>query len=430
MPERTPTGLVRSIRRGDVVAAAINAVIGAGIFGLPAKVFGLIGDFSVIAFVVCAIFTSLIVICFAEVSSRFHDTGGPYLYANAAFGPVVGFEMGWLLWLARISAFAANSNLLVGYASFFWPGIAAGAGRVVFLSAVTLILVGINIVGIRNATRANNLFTAGKLIPLALFLAAGLWSADWGRFAFAAHPGYGQFSTSVLLLVYAFTGFEMAVIPGGEVHEPRRSIPVALLAAIAVIASVYLLVQVVCIATLPGLAGSERPVADAAGRFLGSTGAAIITAGIMISICGNLHITLLSASRIPFAMGERRELPPILAATNARFCTPHFAILATGAIMLFLAITGTFIYALTISTLARLMIYITTCAALPVLRSKTGAPPAWLRIPGGVPIAAAAILLALWLLSNSTLREARDTAIAAAFGVVLLLLARTRIYAR
>jgi APA family basic amino acid/polyamine antiporter len=376
MTKSAQAGLVRSIGRVDLIAVLINAVIGAGIFGLPARVFGLIGDFSVIAFLVCAVFASLIVICFAEVGSRFSDTGGPYLYASEAFGAVVGFEAGWLMWLARVSAFAANGNLLVDYAGYFWPGIAVGSGRSMFLSAVTVSLIAINIVGVRNATRVNNLFAAGKLIPIALFIAAGLWFADWGRFTFSAVPSYAPFSTSVLLLVYAFTGFEMAVIPSGEIRDPQRNIPIALLTAMAVIAAIYVLIQIVCIGTLPDLASSQRPLADAANRFLGHAGAAIISAGIVVSITGNLNIVLLSASRIPFAMGERRELPHFLGATHTRFHTPHYAILFTGAIMLTLALSGTFIYALTISTLARLMIYMTTCAALPVLRRKVGAPAA------------------------------------------------------
>jgi amino acid transporter len=417
-------GLIRSLSRLDLIAITINAIIGAGIFGLPAKIFGLIGNFSVIAFLVCAVFASLIVICFAEVGSRFSDTGGPYLYAREAFGPVVGFQAGWLMYLARVSAFAANSNLLVGYAAFFWPAIGTGTGRYALLSVVSVSLMAINIAGVRNAARANNLFTAGKLIPVALFIAAGLWFADWGRFSSLATPGYAQFSTSVLLLVYAFTGFEMAVIPSGEIRDPQRNIPLALLTAIALVACVYLLIQIVCIATLPDLASSQRPLADAANRFLGRAGASLISAGIVVSIVGNLHITILSASRIPFAMGERGELPRFLGATHTRFCTPHYAILFTGAIMLALALSGTFIYALTISTIARITIYMTTCAALPVLRRKAGRAP--LAVPGGAAIAVAAILLAAWLLSNSTWREARDTAIAAALGLIIFAVSKSK----
>jgi amino acid transporter len=282
----------------------------------------------------------------------------------------------------------------------------------------------INIVGVRNAARANNLFTAGKLIPMALFIAAGLFFADWGRFSSLPAPGYAQFSTSVLLLVYAFTGFEMAVIPSGEIRDPQRNIPRALLTAIALVACVYLLIQIVCIATLPDLAASQRPLADAANRFLGRAGASVISAGIVVSIVGNLHITILAASRIPFAMAEHRELPRFLGATHPRFRTPHVAILFTGAIMIALDLSGTFIYALTISALARIAFYMTTCAALPVLRRRAGRAP--LQVPGGVAIAAAAILLAAWLLSNSTWHEARDTAIAAALGLMIFAASKSK----
>ncbi len=405
--------------RPDLVAITVNAVIGAGIFGLPAKVFALIGDYSLVAFVVCAIFSALLVLCFAEVGSRFTETGGPYLYAREAFGPTAGFGAGWLMWVARVSAYAANANLLAGYASYFVPPVAAGLGRNVFLVAVTLLLAAVNIAGVRNAARASNLFTAGKLIPLAVLIFAGLWSIDWSRFTFAATPGYAPFSGSVLLMVYAFTGFEMMVVPGAEIRDPRRNIPAALLLAIGTIAVVYLLLQMVCIGSLPGLATSQRPVTDLAGRILGPPGAAFLSLGIVISILGNLHVTVLSASRIPFAMGRRGELPAFLGAEHPRFQTPHLAILFTAGVMLAMALSGTFIYAATVSILARLTIYLSTCGALIVLRRRASAPPAMLRLPGGYLIPCAAILLALWLLSGSTLREARDTAIAAALGFAI-----------
>ena len=416
---REPVALLRTFGRADLIAVTINAVVGAGIFGLPSKVFALIGTFSLVAFLVCALFAGLIVLCFAEVGSRFSGTGGPYLYVREALGPTAGFGAGWLMWLARVSAFAANSNLLVGYAAWFFPPIASPVGRNVFLCAVTLFLVAVNFTGVRHAARLSNLFTAGKLIPLAVLIAVGLWFVNWPQISFPATPSWAPFSSSVLLLVYAFTGFEMAVIPGGEIRDPRRTIPVALITAIAVIAVLYILLQIVCIGVLPGLAASQRPVADAAARILGPTGAAFISAGIVISITGNLHITLLSASRIPFAMGERAELPSWLGKAHPRFRTPHLALLLTGCVVLALSLSGTFVYAVTISSLARLATYSAVAASLVVLRRKPGAPAAALRLPGGPLIPGAAILLALWLLSNSTSREARDTALAAALGFAI-----------
>src|SRR4051812_22460651 len=166
-------GLVRGIRRWDLVAIAINGIIGAGIFGLPSKVYSLIGAYSLIAFVVCALVVMLIILCFAEVGSRFEQTGGPYLYAQEAFGPAVAFEVGWLVWLARLTAFAANCNLMVSYLSFFWAPANTGATRAILIVAVVLALTALNILGVRQAARASNIFTVGKLVPMLIFIAAG-----------------------------------------------------------------------------------------------------------------------------------------------------------------------------------------------------------------------------------------------------------------
>ncbi|MDQ2977356.1 MAG: amino acid permease [Acidobacteriota bacterium] len=415
----TNKGLIRGIRRWDLVAIAINAVIGAGIFGLPSKVFSLIGSYSLIAFAVCALVVALIVLCFAEVGSRFTETGGPYVYAREAFGAVVGFEVGWLLWLVRLTAFAANCNLLVGYFGFFWPAATAGLWRGIVITTVVVALTLVNILGVRQAAITTNIFTIGKLVPIILFIAAGMFFVRPGNYTFAAVPSYGAFSQSVLLLVYAFTGFEMAGIPAGEVRDPRKNLPFAMLIAIAVVALIYILIQLVCIGTFPGLAASQKPLADAASQFLGPVGGAIISAGALISIVGNLNVVLLAGSRVPFAMAVQKELPSVFASTHKRFRTPHVSILISAAAVFVLTISGTFIYALTISTLTRLTTYAVTCAALPVLRRRAHDHPAQFVAPAGVFAAVAALMLALWLLSNSTLTEARDSCIAAGAGLLI-----------
>jgi len=419
MEQTTREGLVRGIRRWDLVAVVINGIIGAGIFGLPSKVYGLIGSYSLIAFIVCALVVTLIILCFAEVGSRFDATGGPYLYAREAFGSVVGFEVGWLQWLTRIMAFAANSNLLVEYLSLFWPGAVSEPWRSLIITVVTVALTAINIVGVRNATVFGNFFTIGKLIPLILFAVVGLFFINSGNYSFVARPGYAAFSSSVLLLIYAFTGFEMAVIPSGEVQNPQRNIPIALLTAIGVVASIYILVQFVSIGTLPGLATSTKPLADASRNFMGAAGAFVISVGAIISIVGNLNITILAGSRLPYAMAERNQLPRFLASTHKSFHTPHFAILISAAVMLALSISGTFIYALTISAIARLLTYAATCAALPKFRLTAGAPSAKFKAPAGILVSIASLILAAWLLSNSALKEARDAGIAAALGLLI-----------
>ena len=418
-PNISPEGLVRGIRRWDLVAVTINGIIGAGIFGLPSKVYGLIGAYSLIAFVVCALVVMLIILCFAEVSSRFNETGGPYLYAREAFSPTVAFEVGWLIWLARLTAFAANCNLMVSYLTFFWAPANSGITRAAIIVLVVIALTTLNILGVRQAAIASNIFTIGKLVPMLIFIAFGLFFLNPHAFALGARPSTGAFSQSVLLLLYAFTGFEMAVIPAGEIRDPQRDLPRALLIAMAVIASTYILIQVVCIGTLPGLANSTKPLADAGQRFMGTAGAAIISAGAIISVAGNLNITVLSASRVPFAIAEQKQLPSFLARVHPRFFTPHISIVITTALMLALTLKSSFVAALTISTIARLVAYALTCAALPVLRRNPDAPRAHFRLLGGPVIAVAALLLAVWLLMNSTLYEAIATTIAAAVGLVV-----------
>jgi basic amino acid/polyamine antiporter, APA family len=415
-------GLVRGIRRWDLVAIAINGIIGAGIFGLPSRVYSLIGTYSLIAFVVCALVVALIILCFAEVSSRFEETGGPYLYAREAYQPAVAFEIGWLIWLARVTAFAANCNLLINYLSFFWAPATTTVWRASIIVLIVTVLAIINLLGIRQAAIVSNAFTIGKLVPLIIFIAAGLFFLNPQAFEPGPAPAAASFSQSVLLLVYAFTGFEMATIPAGEVRDPQRNLPRALIVAIVVVAIIYILVQVVCVGTLPGLAQSTKPLADAGTHFMGTAGGAIISAGAVISITGNLNILLLSGSRLPFAMAEQHQLPKVVGSIHKRFFTPYIAILITAALMLFLTLKSSFVQALTISTLARLVTYAATCLALPLFRHRHNAPPAVFRLPGGTVIAILSLLLIVWLLLHSTLQEAQATALAAGVGLLIYLI--------
>ncbi len=426
VPERQ--GLLRVIRRWDLVALAVNTIIGAGIFGLPAEVFKRVGVYSLFAFVACALVVVLMVLCFAEVSSRFTGTGGPYIYAREAFGPVAGFEVGWLLWIARLTAFAANLNLFVSYLAFFWPGASSGAGRIAVILLVIGALTALNLTGVRNATSASNVFTVAKLLPLLLLIGAGLFVIQGDSYTLPAWPGIGDFSIAVLLLVFAFSGFELATIAGGEARNPRGDIPKALLIAIAIVAVCYILIQLVVVGTLPAdaLAASARPLADAGSRILGPWGGGLISAGALVSIGGNLLVIILVAPRLLFAMSERRELPEWVGAVHPRFRTPHAAILVTSSVMLVLALTGTFVYAATISVIARLLAYGSTCAALPVLRRKKTAPEAAFHTPGGDVLAVLSVVVAGYLLSRTTLAQARDGAIAVAIGLIVYWLGKRK----
>lgn len=416
--------LIRGIGRWSLVALVINGVIGAGIFGLPAKVHALAGTYSLFAFVVCAIFIALLVVCFAEVSSRFTHTGGPYLYARAAFGSFTGFQIGWLMWLTRLTGFAALCNLLIGYLGYFAPSVAASGWRAAAVTAIVSLLTFVNIIGIRPTAWVSNFFTIGKLVPLILFVAVGAFFVDPQQYSFATPPDASSFSTAVLLLVFAFTGFEVALIPAGEVRDPRRHMPFALLFAIGVATLLYVLIQWVSIGTLPELANSQRPLAEAAERFLGAAGASIVTAGALISIVGTLNTGVLAAPRLLFAMAEQGQLPRLFAATHSRFSTPYVAILISAAVMLVLSLNATFIAALTISTVIRLITYAATCVALIKLRRNDNVAPATFVVSGGPWIAVAATVLSVWLLINSARSEVILVGVAAVLGALLYVVGR------
>jgi amino acid transporter len=391
--------------RGDLIAVVINGVIGAGIFGLPSKVFALAGPYSLVSFGVCAICVSFIVLSFAEVASRFSETGGPHLFARESYGPLIGFIVGWLVWLARVTAFSANCVLLPEYLSYFFPAVASGIPRALLVTVVIVMLTALNVRGVRAVADTGNILAVAKLIPLALFVLAGVFFLNPRSFSGAPLPGYHSFSQSVLLLVYAFTGFEMAVIPAGEVRNPERDLPMALMTGMGIVVAAYISIQVVSIGTLPELAHSQRPLADAAAGFLGTGGAVIVTAGIIISLAGNLNVLILSASRLIYAMAKRGELPGQLAAIHSRFRTPAAAVILTAAIMLALTLSGTFVYLVTLSVLSRLVTYFLTCGAAPVLRYRLKTA-ARFHLPGGMTIPAAGMAVILWLLSNTSLREA------------------------
>lgn len=412
--------LIRGISRWDLLAIAVNTIIGAGIFGLPAKAAALIGNYSLLALIACAGIFALIVLCFSEVASRFEATGGMYLYAREAFGAVVGFEVGWLYWIVRVTTAAANCNLLVSYLSFFYPSANQGKLRVLFITTIFLLIALVNFLGIRQSARLTNIFTLGKIAPLLIFISAGLFFIQPASFTFPQTVQHESFASAILILVYAFSGFEATTILAGEAREPRRNLPFALLVSLAIVAALYVLIMVVCIGVLPELAKSERPLADAAVNFLGFWGASFITVGAVISIMGNLNIGFLASSRIPYAMAEQKELPAFIGKTHEKFKTPHVSLVITLLVILVLTIQSNFITALTIATITRLMVYATTCAALLVFRFRENAPQAEFIAPFGMVAAVLSLGLIVWLLTRVDFtKEGLTILLAAAIGMVL-----------
>lgn len=418
------TKLVRGISRFDLTAIVINTIIGAGIFGLPSQVTALIGGYSLLAFVACALIIGLIVLCFAEVGSRFEATGGSYLYAHEAFGSLVGFEVGWLYWIVRITTGAANTNLLVSYLAYFYPVLETGLPRILTITAVILLLTAVNFIGVKQSAWLTNFFTIGKLVPLILFVAVGVFFIQPANFTFPPVPEAGAFSSAVLLLIYAYVGFEAAAVPSGEMRDPRRNLPFALFTALAIIVLLYILIQIVCIGTLPALAASKRPLADAAAIFAGVFGASFIVVGAVISIFGNLNTGLLAASRLPFAMAEQRDLPAFLSKTHETFKTPFISLFITSIVMLIFTIQSSFLTALTIAVITRLLVYVTTCAALFVFRQRKDVPEAKFSLAFNEVAALLSLGLIIWLVTNIKPAELWQVAIAAAVGLVVYFISR------
>lgn len=398
--------LVRGIGRWDLVGILINGVVGAGIFALPAKLFGLLGNYSLLDWVACTALVGLIALCFAEVSSRFDKTGGPYLYALRAFGPRAGFLVGWIGWISRLLAYASVCNLTVNYAAAFYPPLAYGAWRFLAGSVITVAMTVIVVGGVRLSALTNNGFTVIKLTVLFGLAAVGLFHIVPARLALGHPPAAANFQSAIMLTLFAFLGFEAATVNGGEMRDPRRDAPFALVAGLIAVSVLYVLIQAVCIGTLPDLATSSRPLADSAIQVLGPIGGGIATLGAIVTMLGTLMVLLIAGPRIPFAMAEHGQLPGILAAIHPRFRTPHIAILVNGGLAWILTANGSVIGALSVSTLTRLVTYAVTCAALIALRHRNGGfAAARFRVPGGIAVAIVAVAASLWLMAASTRME-------------------------
>lgn len=421
-----PVSLARVLRHRDLVALAINGVIGAGIFGIPAVLYARVGSMSWAAMLLAALVIALITLCFAEVGSAFSETGGPYLYALDVFGPAAGFQAGWLLWVARLSGFGAVINLFMDYVGYFAPGAATGVARAALITAVVAAITAVNYVGVRRAATVNNALTVAKLVPLVLFVVVGLFFVDWWRLAptvvVRAEPLLG----AMMLAIYAFSGFEILAVPGGEVRDPERAIPFALLAGLGFVAFVYVGVQIVCVGTLPHLGTSARPLADAAGLTLGGAAATIMVAGALLSTLGVSHTIVLAAARLPFAMAEKGQLPARVAAVHPRFRTPHVSLVISSVCMLAITLGTSFISAATLTVGLRVLVYLLTCAALPVLRRRQGGPKAAFRVPAGNVVATLSVVICVALLVIRPWAETRQLLATVALGFVAYLAFKPR----
>lgn len=402
---RQDTSLRRVIGRLGFGAMNINGVIGAGIFGLPAIAAAKTGAFSPWIFVISGLLVYTVVLCFARAASMVKNTGGITVYATHAFGPLVGFQTGWLSYIGRVSAVGANSNLLVTYASWFWAPVDTEPYRSIVLCALISGLTWVNVRGIKSSMWIVYLFTLLKLLPLSLLILFGLGHIDLQMLSNGQLPEFGVLGESVLIVVYAFVGFEGSVVAAGEGRYPQRDLPTALTRTIILIGIIYVLVQVISLSVLPGLANSEMALADVARVLAGPIGATVLTLGAVFSITGNLSATILVAPRITYALARDGSMPASLARIHPVYDTPHVSLWFYGSLCLFMALTGSFVWLAVISTLVRLLTYVVCIIALPRLQKVTDPIEDQFRLPGGHLIPAVAMLLCLWLMTYVTLNS-------------------------
>jgi len=395
-------GLVRAIGRWSIAALTVNCVIGSGVFRLPADLAGLLGRASILAIVLSAGAVGVIMACFSEVASRFAYTGGPYVYAQESFGRFMGIQVAWLVWFVRITACAANADVFVTYLGAFWAGATRPLPRLMILTLLIGILAAINVRGVKAGTRVSTSFTLAKLSALGFVVVAG------AIYLFANHhlmppPSAAQITTdwpkALVLLIFAYGGFEVALISAGEAQDPRRDLPFGLFAALITCATIYGLIQWVVVGVLPDPAHSQRPLADVARIVIGSGGASLVAIGALVSIYGYMSGSMLAIPRITFALAERGDFPSAFALLHQRFRTPWFSILAFAFVVWLLAIFGSFTGNATLSAGSRLFYYGVVCAALPVLRKKKR-EPALLQLPGGTFLAVLGVLICAALLTQ------------------------------
>jgi amino acid transporter len=383
-------------------AINLNSVIGAGIFGLPAVLAARAGYFSPWAFVLGGVMVLTIVLSFARAASMFKSSGGAIVYASHAFGPFIGFQTGWLAYLGRVAAMGANTNLLVTYASWFWAPLEGDPYRAIALTLVISSLTWLNVVGVRSGVGATLVFTVLKLVPLSLLILFGLGRVDAASLFGNVIPEMNGLGETLLLLMYAYVGFEGTVVTAGEGRNPRRDLPLALVSTIVIIGMLYFLVQMVSVYALPDLASSSFALADVASALFGNAGAVVLILGAVFSIAGNLSASLLSAPRMTFALARDGSLPAWFARVHGRHRTPHVSIWVYGFLCLAMAVSGSFIWLAAMSTVVRLLSYMVCIAALPILDRKIEAHADSFDIPGGLLIPALGFGLCIWLISKAS----------------------------
>lgn len=418
--------LVRGIGFFGAVLIVLNSVIGAGIFALPAAIAERAGAWSPWLFLACGLLVTTVVLTYSELASYFRESGGPVLYTTSAFGPLTGFTTGWLFFLSRMTAFAANANVLATYLVSLLPALDGGLARSLTIIITCTILTVTNYIGLKAGLRTIGLLTVFKILPLLLLILLGLPRVTSDTLLPVALPEIEDLGGTTLLLIYAFVGFEAGTITAGETSQPRRNLPRALLATVIGTGALYFLIVLVCIAVLPNAGEQGLTLVNVARELVGPIGAIAITATAVCSIGGNLASTMLTVPRLTFALSEQRLLPQWFARVHHRFRTPGNSILFLGALSLAFALSGSFVLLAAASSVTRLLVYVLCIGALPVIRRNADAEmkARAFHLRGGYLIPTIALGLCIWIAMQSTLYSLQVTGSLLAAGLILYGFAR------
>jgi len=389
-----PEKLVRAIGRWSLAALIVNGVVGAGIFALPSAIAKLVGNAALYAYILGACITLVIVAVVVELSSQFQKPGGAYIYVREAFGSLAGIQTGWFSWLTRVTTAAAITNVLITSLVGFWPSIDRHAGIIVIISVLTLA----NIRGIKVGALVSNFFTIAKLLPLLALIGVGImyWQHSTKPAEPLAATSLNQWIDALLAMVFAYSGFESAMIPGSELKNPRRDAPIAAFTALAVVTLLYVLLYVVVTHVVPDMAANDHPLATAAGIYGGAFGENLMSIAAIISTFGWLSAAIVSAPRLTYAMAQEHDFPAICGLVHPSYRTPWISILLWAGLVAALAIYGDFIWNAVLSVSARLIVYSTMCAAAIRLRITHPSRDAW-RAPFGISLPIIGILFCLLL---------------------------------
>jgi amino acid transporter len=415
-------GLIRALRRRDIVGLLLNVMIGAGMLTAPAKVYGAVDGWGLLVLAASAAAMLPLFLCFAELGSRFSGTGGPYLYARAALPPWLAFSSGWMLWVAQALGAATLSNLFVTYLAGFAPALGEGWPRLAALGVLGVVTTWITLIGIRQSATASNLLIATKLVFIAGFIIAVLPFAHLDRLAPAtAPPAPVTFAEAMLIFIFGFSGFERGAMVAGEAKDPRRDVPIALLFSLAVVTLVFGLAFTACVGVLDSPAANDRPFAEAGRELFGPVGAAAVSLGALAVTFGTLLVIVVSMPRNLLALAEHGELPGVFARIHPRWRTPQVAILTSSVVGFTAAMASDLLGALTMSTAARLISYVLCCVALVRLAGRADAPAPTFRLPLVAPLAAVTALIFVGVMLLGATKELPALAGVLVVGLAILM---------